>query len=303
MARRRGSLPRLALLLSALLAAGCVQSPDSPDATSYLLLDRAARAHFTVERDGWEGAPVLPVALDTEEPALLRGPEGVQLLDLRGGMLAHVRGADGEIEWLALGEEARDDRLALHASEAGAAALAELIAGEATPRGDGLWTLEAPDVLERGSFLEVPEGVLEALPDTRPDLGDLAELPPSAGVARGALLAPAAVVPAEDGPRGAAEPGQAEAELVGLYVAELRTLLLDASGGFTFEDRCSGQVLATGRYFAVDDRVVLKSTEQAPIVLGLDRGRLIHPGGAEFALLEPEPPKASQTSVFGKAAW
>jgi len=132
MARRRGLFPRLALLCPALLSAGCAQPTDAPDATGYVLLDRAARDRWTVARDGWEGAPVLPVAFDVEEPALLRGPEGAELLELRGGMLAHVRGAEGEVRWLAVGEEARDDRLALHASDAAAEALAELVGGEVT---------------------------------------------------------------------------------------------------------------------------------------------------------------------------
>ncbi|WP_437335349.1 hypothetical protein [Sorangium sp. So ce394] len=279
----------LPLLGPAPLSAGCARPIDAPDGTAYVLLDPAARARWTVESDGWRGAPVLPVALDAAEPALLRGPGGAEVLELRGGMLAHVRGGGGEVRWLAVGDEARDDRLTVRASEAAAAALAALVDGEITARRDGLWTLAAPDLLERGSFLEPPAGVIEALPDTP---RDRASFTPSASQdALDALAAPAA---AAGSAAGAQEPGSAEAELVGLYAAGLRTLLLDASGGFTIEDGCTGAVIATGEYSAAGDRVTLRSRGAAPIVLGRDRERLLHPDWAEFAPLAPEPPRRAE---------
>ncbi|MGK3968469.1 hypothetical protein WMF01_48760 [Sorangium sp. So ce1667] len=295
MARRRRVFPARfaarALLCPALLAAGCAQPAEDPDATGYVLLDLAARGRWTVASDGWEGAPVLPVALDVQEPAVLRGPDGADLLELRGGTLAHVRGAAGEIRWLAVGEEARGDRLVLRASGAAAAELAALVDGEVAARGDGLWTLTAPELLDRGSFLDAPGGVLEALPDTQRDPGALDALAALADLdARISLGTPAAApASAGDVAPGAPEPGRAEAEVVGLYAAELQTLLLDASGGFTLEDRCTGEVLATGKYLAVADRVVLRSTVGEPIVLGRDREKLFHPGWADFAPLAPEP--------------
>ncbi|WP_437755611.1 hypothetical protein [Sorangium sp. So ce1389] len=277
-----------ALLCPALLAAGCAQPAEDPDSTAYVLLDRAARGRWTVASDGWEGAPVLPVALDVQEPALLRGPDGAELLDLRGGTLAHVRGAEGEIRWLAVGEEARGDRLVLHASSAAAAELAALVGGEVAARGDGLWTLTAPELLDRGSFLDAPGGVLEVLPDTQRDPGALDALAPlDARISLGTPVAGPAS--AGDVAPGAPDPGRAAAEVVGLYAAELQTLLLDASGGFTLEDRCTGAVLATGKYLAVADRVVLRSAVGEPIVLGRDREKLFHPGWADFAPLAPEP--------------
>ncbi|KYF97255.1 hypothetical protein BE20_39300 [Sorangium cellulosum] len=279
----------LPLLGPAPLSAGCARPIDAPDGTAYVLLDPAARARWTVESDGWRGAPVLPVALDAAEPALLRGPGGAEALELRGGMLAHVRGGGGEVRWLAVGDEARDDRLTVRASEAAATALAALVDGEITRR-DGLWTLAAPDLLERGSFLEPPAGVIEALPDTP---RDRASFTPSASQeALDALAAPAAA--AAGSAAGAQEPGSAEAELVGLYAAGLRTLLLDASGGFTIEDRCTGAVIAAGEYAAAGDRVTLRSRGAAPIVLGRDRERLLHPDWAEFAPLAPEPSRRAE---------
>lgn len=291
MPRRRGLFLAFSLLCPALLSAGCSQPIDAPDATAYVLLDPAARARWTVASDGWQGAPILPVALDVEETAVLRGPEGAARIALRGGMLAHVRGAEGEIRWLALGEEARDDRLTLHASKAAAAALAALVGGEISRRRDGMWTLTAPDLLERGSFLDPPEGVIEALPDAQRDPGEPAAFAPSA--AQDALDALAAVPAAARG--GALEPGSAEAELVGLYAAGLRTLLLDASGGFTLEDRCTGEVVATGQYSAAGDRVMLRSAGAASIVLDRDRDRLVQPGGSAFAPLAPEPSGRGET--------
>ncbi|WP_437655824.1 hypothetical protein [Sorangium sp. So ce1182] len=292
MARRRRLFPARfaarALLCPALLAAGCAQPAEDPDATGYVLLDLAARRRWTVASDGWEGAPVLPVALDVQEPALLRGPDGAELLELRGGTLAHVRGAAGEIRWLALGEEARGDRLVLRASGAAAAELAALVGGEVAAHGDGLWALTAPELLDRASFLDAPGGVLEVLPDTQRDPGALDALAPLD--ARISLGTPAAApASAGDVAPGAPDPGRAGAEVVGLYAAELQTLLLDASGGFTLEDRCTGEVLATGTYLAVADRVVLRSTVGEPIVLGRDREKLFHPGWADFAPLAPEP--------------
>ncbi len=94
---------------------------------------------------------------------------------------------------------------------------------------------------------------------------------------------------------------------MGLYDAGLRTLLLDASGGFTLEDRCTGAVLATGEYRAAGDRVMLTSTGAAPIVLGRDRDRLIQPGWAAFAPLASEPsrrvePESDLIENAGKGA-
>ncbi|WP_437676716.1 hypothetical protein [Sorangium sp. So ce131] len=300
MDRPRGLFLAFSLLCPALLSAGCAQPTGAPDETAYVLLDPAARAHWTIVSDGWQGAPVLPVALDVQESALLRSAGHTRPLDLRGGMLAHVRGAEGEIRWLAVGEEARDDRLTLRASDAAAAALAALVDGEITTRRDGFWTLTAPDLLERGSFLDPPGGVIEALPETPRDLRDGAALAPSASQAALDALAGLSGAAGRGDP-GAPEPGGAEAELVGLYTAELRTLLLDASGGFTIEDRCTGEVLATGKYSAAGDHVTLRAAEGAPIVLGRDEDKLVHPGWADFAPLAPEPsPRGEpESELFG----
>lgn len=279
-----------ASLVAAPLAGGCAQATDPPGSSGYVLLDRVARGALTVAQDGWEGAPLLPVALDASEPAMLRGAEGERSVELQAGMLAHVRGVAGEIDWLEVGEEIRDDRLLVHGTEAAAAELALWIGGERAARGDGLWIVSAEDILDRGSFLQPPEGVLEILPDASMQLGDLGP----GSIPGPGILGPGAIV-GEDDP--AARPvGSVEAGLVGVYAAGVRMLWLDAAGGYSLEDRCTGEVLGAGRFFAVEDRVVLQPGRGALVVLARDQDRLVHPGGAEYAPLLPEMPKVKEES-------
>jgi len=286
MVRQRAAAPALTTLLIAALSTGCTQSTEAPGSTGYVLLDRAARGVTTVAQDGWQGAPVLPVALDTGEPLTVRGPSGERSVELKPGMLAHVKGEAGEIEWLEIGESIRDDRLLVHGTGTAASELATWIGGESEARSDGLWDVTADDILDRVSFLNPPAGVLEVMPDQSLVADDL--LPSS--LVRSSILAQG-VIPA-DAARDAGRPvGSIEAELVGVYTSATRMLWLDAAGGFSMEDRCSGEVLGAGLFFAVDDRVVLQSGERAPVVLGRDRDRLIEPGGAELAPLLPEMPK------------
>ncbi|WP_148313208.1 hypothetical protein [Sorangium cellulosum] len=139
--------------------------------------------------------------------------------------------------------------------------------------------------------IDAPDGTAYVLLD--PAARARASFSPSASQdALDALAAPAAA--AAGSAAGAQEPGSAEAELVGLYAAGPRALLLDASGGFTIEDRCTGAVIATGEYAAAGDRVTLRSRGAAPVVLGRDRERLLHPDWAEFAPLAPEPSRRAE---------
>lgn len=292
------SLGPLSLVPICLLAVGCVQPTDPEGSIGYLLLDREARGALTLVHDGWEGEPALPVALDVDEvdePVTLRGAQGEALVTLRGGHLAYVRGAAGEVRWLELGAEARADRLVLHGDEAAVKELAERVGGEAALRGDGFWTLAAPDLLDRTSFLDPSEGILEALPETRMDLGDLEDT--SISAERSAILGALAVTAWGEG---AALTGAAEAELVGLYEAGTRSLLLDASGGFTLEDRCTGEAIAEGRYYAIQGRVALAGAGSAPIVMAREGDTLVHPGGAVFAPLVIEVPKERRRGLFAE---
>ena len=294
MVRRRA--PRLgrargpalwASLLAAPLLGGCTQATEPAGTTGYVLLDRGARDALTLAQEGWEGAPLLPVALDVGEPVSMRGLSGERAIELQPGMLAHVRGAAGEIDWLEVGEEIRDDRLLVHGTEAAAAELATWIGGEPSARGDGLWMVTASDILDRGSFLQAPEGILEVLPDASLSLGDLV---PESPLDPAIFAAPSLV-----GGEAVARPvGSVEAELVGIYTAGLTTLWLDAAGGYSMENRCSGEVVGSGRFYAVQDRVVLQPSRGALIVLGRVQDRLIHPGGAEYVPLLPELPKVKE---------
>ena len=218
----------------------------------------------------------------------MRGLSGERALELQPGMLAHVRGAAGEIDWLEVGEDIRDDRLLVHGTEAAAAELATWIGGEPSARGDGLWMVTASDILDRGSFLEAPAGILEALPDASLSLGALV---PESPLDPAVFAAPSLVA----GGEALARPvGSDEAELVGLYAAGLTALWLDAAGGYSMEDRCTGEVVGAGRFYAVQDRVVLQPSRGALIVLGRLQDRLVHPGGAEYVPLLPELPKVRE---------
>src|SRR5258706_15956794 len=87
---------RLLLWLS--LAAGC--TPPSASSLGYLLLDRDTRAAgIEVATGGWQGAPVLPLALSPQDRVELVTRGGRLPIALRAGALAWVRG--GAIEWRA----------------------------------------------------------------------------------------------------------------------------------------------------------------------------------------------------------
>jgi hypothetical protein len=263
------------------LLCGCgAPAADDGAAVGYVLFDRDARAALALRDGDLTFAPLLPVELEASTTLTVVGGDEPAPLALRPGTLAHVRGAEGRVEERAIGPDVRADRLLLHATEAGARALAERLAADLSARGDGLWSLSAEDLFARTSFLDVPDGVLEALPDTSLDLAapDL-----FAGDSPQAIFAAPAEL-AEDGAVGV-EIARAEAALVGLYGGGLVSLLLDASGGFTQWDRCTGAVTLEGRYHLVGggDRVLLQPTAGAPIALARRGEALTHAGGAVLA--------------------
>jgi hypothetical protein len=89
-------------------AAGCAAPPTGT--LSYVLLDRDAReAGLQVETGGWQGAPLLPIALRPDETAELVSASGKLPLPLAAGSLAWIRG--GIVEQHAVGTELRADRL------------------------------------------------------------------------------------------------------------------------------------------------------------------------------------------------
>ena len=266
--------PRSALLALALAAAagstGCAAGAEGPDVVGYVLLDRDARAVGRLSQSDWQGSPVLPVALDAAEPVAFASPTGRTVFDLRPGMLAHVHGAAGSVDWLHVGDDMSPDRLRVYGSQESATDLARRLAGNVEGGADGLWTVTAPGILDRASFLQPPDGVVEVAPD--------AQLAAAPKIARQAILGPVGALP-----QGEAE-GVRQAMVVGVYTSGQRALFLDASGGFSLEDACSGDVLGRGRFRTDGDHVVLDS-DAAPMVLAWDAGELRDPGGGRFAPL------------------
>jgi hypothetical protein len=246
----------------ALLTASCAAGTEAPDAVGYVLLDRDAAQAGRLAHGGWDGAPVLPVALDLSQPVTFSSDRGRTTIELRSGMLAWVHGAGAAVEWRTLHDEVRDDRLRVRASADAAAALARSLAGEVVGPVDGdasLWTVAAPNVFDRASFLQPPEGVLEALPEPLLDLAAPVFLP-------GAVVGRAA--------------------FVGLYTAGDRVLILDAAGGFTLGRACDDDAapVTAGRWHVDDASVVLVSNRES---LSLDYdpkdGTLREVGGERFS--------------------
>lgn len=279
---RRATAKAAAIGVAAAFAGACAQ-PTSEEASAYLLLDREARDALTVVHDGWEGTPVLPVALDAELPVTLRSRAGTRTIALRPGAFLHVTGADGSLTWLEVGTEVFDDRLLVRGTARAAAELAEQLGASARERGDGLWSFEAPDLLDRGSFLEPPWGIAEVLPDLVARL-DVAALGSDA-----ARITASDAIGAEGAREAAGRAGLAEAGLVGAYAAGDRILWLDAAGGFSLEDRCTGEVERAGRYYAASDGVVLRAGAEPAIALERSPRGLVLPNGEKLALLGLEP--------------
>src|SRR6185369_8099799 len=101
----------------------------------------------------------LPVGLDTAEPVAFSSSAGRELFELRAGMLAHVHGAAGAIEWLRLHDDVSDDRLRVRGSREAAVDLARRVAGRVEGGEGGAFTIVAPDVFDRSSFLRPPDGI------------------------------------------------------------------------------------------------------------------------------------------------
>lgn len=248
-------------------AAGCTAATEAREDVGFVLLDREAQAAGSLSHGDWEGRPMLPVALEVSEKVTFTSSAGASSFSLRPGTLAWVHGPGGAIEWMRVGEDVSEDRLRVYASRDAADELAQRLAGEVKGGGDGLWTVSAPDVFERGSFLAVPAGVQEIAPDPRIDVKGAGKF----GLDQLALPS--------DLPEAARQ-----LTLVGLYTAEGQTLFLDSAGGFSLEDGCSGEPSSTGRWRADGQRVILESSE-GKTVLAYDstQGDLHDPSGRRFA--------------------
>jgi hypothetical protein len=270
------------MLAMVLLVSGC--SARAPGETAFLLLDRDAReAGLRVAVGAWEGAPVLPLALRPEEPAVLIAQGNTRLpIALRAGALGWVRGAAAQVDWGAVPSEIREDRVIVEGTDASVHTLAEMLAAEAGALADGRWELRAADVYERASFLTPPDGILEAAPSTIAPL-----------LTRTAILG----ITGEAAPSG---PGPAiaivgsAAEVVGVYTSGGQVLIFDAEGGF------SGKCSESGGRWTLDGdgRVALTYTDGSHAFFERAGDALRSADGAIYAPLHIEstitPPSEGQ---------
>jgi hypothetical protein len=265
-------------------ATGCTAGTDEPGAVGYVMLDQEARAAGALSQDTWAGSPLLPVGLDATEQVTFASPAGRTVFEPRPDALAYVHGRGGSIEWLRLGADVGEDRLRVYGTKEAAAQLAQRLVGRVEGGGDGLWTIVAPDILARGSFLRVPDGITEVAPERTLSARSL-EL---SGMEKMAVLGPAAPLP-EGEPEAVRQ-----AAVVGVYASGQSALVLDADGGFSLEDACSGDVVGRGRFRTEGDRIVL-SGEAMTTVYTWEGGALRDAGGARFApLTAPDAAPAEQ---------
>lgn len=278
---------RCAALVLALAAAGCTAGTEEPGAVGYVLLDQEARSSGQLAQDTWAGSPVLPVALDATEPVAFSSAAGRTVFDLRPGALAYVHGRGGSIEWLRVGSDVGGDKLRVYGTKEAAEQLARRVAGRVVEGADGRWTIEAPEIFERVSFLKVPDGIAEIVPDrngAEPVVG--ARLGDAPGVEKLAVLGNA--LPQAEGE------GARQAAVVGVYTLGNNALVLDAAGTFSLEDACSGEVIGSGGYRVDAERVMLEGDRDG-LVLAWENGSLRHPDGQRYAplIVQESPAKES----------
>lgn len=261
------SIPVLVALGAAACTLGCSVGTEGPGSLGYVLLDPDARAAGTLTQDQWSGAPVLPVALDVSEPVAFASSAGRTVFDLRAGSLAWIHGAGGAVEWLDVGGDVGPDRLIVYAGRESADKLAARLAGQVVSGEGGRFTIQAPEIFERASFMSAPDGVVEIVPYPAKDapIADGRGLDLSSPLPGGASAAMAA--------------------LVGVYVSGSRAVVLDAMGMFSIEDACSGEVTGRGRFRIDGDRVVLGSDSAEDLDVTVEGGALRFPNGSRFAPL------------------
>jgi hypothetical protein len=154
-----------ALLGIALGAMGCQgASQEGSAGKGFVLLDRDARAAgFVLESEGQRLSSALPRELLADDDASLIGPTGRTSLAGADGELLHVRGRDGRLESLDLGDEADADRVLVVGTREAASALAEML-GAGMVEKDGGWELSARGVLAAAAAVDDAPGVTEILP-------------------------------------------------------------------------------------------------------------------------------------------
>jgi hypothetical protein len=151
-----------------LFGAGCAGTPSdgegrTAEASSYLVIDRAAReAGVRLEGVSARDA-ILPVELTVASSPKLEGPDGPIAIDPRAGEVVVVRGAEARIDRGALGQDVARDRVAVLGSAAAADALAAEIGGVVDAR-DGRFVVVGPEALAGLARASMPEGLDEIVP-------------------------------------------------------------------------------------------------------------------------------------------
>ena len=267
-----------------LLAVGCAAPTEGTEDRAYVLLDAEARTHGRLVMDGYEGAPVLPIALEVDEEVTYVGARRTSPVALERGSLTVLEGRDGVPRTLRVGTETRDDALFLQATTEAAAELALQLGGEVRLDANGLYRLDVTDVLERGSFVDAPRGVVSAEPvpvDLVENSGLEETLAPFGG-------GPALPLLDAEGQR-LDDGGERDAEVVGLYGLGDRVLLLDASGRATLLAPCNAAPLRAGVFHTRGGTVFVTFGAERWALSRAGDALLTPDGDTLFPLLAEEP--------------
>ena len=162
----RKGLLGVAFALVAVGATGCQGAQEGGDGsgTGVVLVDKDARsAGFAVEVAGKRQASVLPIEISDDDDVALVGPSGRATLSGAEGELLHVKGRQGKLESLGIGQDVEADRVLVEGTEESARALGEMLAGEVTAT-DGGWQIKADDALHAAAGLPAPDGLIALSP-------------------------------------------------------------------------------------------------------------------------------------------
>ncbi|MCC7539579.1 MAG: hypothetical protein IT379_25375 [Deltaproteobacteria bacterium] len=141
-------------------AGGCMGSDEAGRTSSgYLVLDQEAReAGYHI--DSIESS-ALPTAFEDGDEAVLVAPDGTRTtVRIAEDEVVRV-GAGGAIERAVLGRSASRDAAEVEATEQAARALGEELGASVTAAADGVWRLEAPDLIAGSAGAAAPEGLDE----------------------------------------------------------------------------------------------------------------------------------------------
>lgn len=167
---------------------GCVGGDDDPEQRGLLLLDaEAVEAGFAISGDSIDPR-TLPVAPDADGFVTVVGPDGARRIDVAPSELVRIRGPEGTIERLSIGDDVHANGMTVRATADVSEALAEELGAAVQPRegAEGLFDLEAPGLLGAAALLPSLETVVEVEPVAvdGEDAPLIPRLPPRAWPAR-----------------------------------------------------------------------------------------------------------------------